>query len=42
LSRGIDIDIDITMNPPMPPTTTSMTGSRIELSDVAAASTWSS
>jgi hypothetical protein len=34
--------IEITMNPTMLPTTTRMTGSRIDVSDVTAAATWSS
>ncbi len=34
--------IEITMNPTMPPTATSISGSRIEVSDLTAASTWSS
>jgi hypothetical protein len=34
--------IEITMNPTMPPTTTSITGSRIDVRDLTAAATWSS
>ena len=34
--------IEITMNPTMPPTTTSITGSRIDVSDLTADATWSS